>query len=339
MMPRIDVIATTISGSIADWRKVEKIIPLFKEHGFDDVRLLEFDSHEAARVEAKKSLLDGCQTIISAGGSGTFRAVLEGCMESGLDLSGIRLGFLRKGSADLIGKVLNMPDEIHSAIDVFAESIINDSYLSADVLHASCESSDERPRHFIGYAGAEIFGRIPHYTENRHIKYYKGFLGQIFGDLGPFTTGMALALLEKIIKAPFSDKKSWKIYADGEFRTEGFYQTIILVNGYLGPDLPFSNESLASGKFYVFGLRDMGLFKLLSQAKHARKGTVIDDPERWGLEQIIAEDKVELICSTNNPFQINVDGSTFLAKNSMTFKRVAKIPLLKNAVQNHNKLT
>jgi diacylglycerol kinase family enzyme len=329
MMPRIDVIATTISGSITDWKKVEKIIPLFKAHGFDDVRLLKVDSHEAARVEAKNSLLDGCQIPISAGGSGTFRAVLEGCMESEVALSGIRLGFLRKGSADLIGKVLNMPDEIHSAINVFAESISKDSYLSADVLRASCESSDEKPRYFIGYGGAEIFGRIPHYTENRHIKYYKGLLGQIFGDLGPFTTGMALSLLEKIIKTPFLDKKFWRIYADGELRAEGHYQAIILVNGHLGPDLPFSNESLASGKFYVFGLRDMGYFKLLSQAKHARKGTIIDEPERWGLEQIIAEDKVELICRTKNPFPINVDGSTFLAKNSMTFKRVAKIPLLK----------
>ena len=339
MTERIDVIATTISGSIADWSKVERILPLFAAGGMDDVRLAAVDSHAAARQKTREALADGGRILISAGGSGTFNAVLEGCCDSGLPLGEIRLGFLRKGSADLIGKVLNMPDEIHSAIDVFAESITNDSYLSADVLHASCESSDERPRHFIGYAGAEIFGRIPHYTENRHIKYYKGFLGQIFGDLGPFTTGMALALLEKIIKAPFSDKKSWKIYADGEFRTAGFYQTIILVNGYLGPDLPFSNESLASGKFYVFGLRDMGLLKLLSQAKHARKGTVVDDPERWGVEQIIAEDKVELICSTNNPFPINVDGSTFLAKNSMTFKRVAKIPLLKNAVQNHNNRT
>ena len=322
MMPRIDVIATTISGSIADWKKVEKISPLFNEYGFGDVKLIEVDSHKAAREEAKKSLLNGCKIPISAGGSGTFRAVLEGCLDSHVELSEIRLGFLRKGSADLIGKVLQMPDEIENAIQVFAESLTKDCYLSADVLHAACETSNESPRHFIGYGGAEMFGRIPHYTENRFIKYYKGVLGQILGDLGPFTTGMLLSLFEKIIRTPFSKKKYWKIYADGEIKAEGYYHAIILVNGYLGPDLPFSDKSLASGEFYVFGLRNMGFFKLFSQAKHARMGTIVNDPERWGLEPITAENKIELVCNSDSPFPVNVDGSTFIAKNSMTFRRV-----------------
>ncbi len=30
---RIDVIATTISGSIQDWGKVKHIVPLFDSHG------------------------------------------------------------------------------------------------------------------------------------------------------------------------------------------------------------------------------------------------------------------------------------------------------------------
>jgi len=329
-MPKIDVIATTISGSIADWKKVERIIPLFSKYGYEDVNLIKVDSHEAAREEAKKSLLNGCRIPISAGGSGTFRAVLEGCLESKVELSDIRLGFLRKGSADLIGKVLQMPDEIENAIQVFAEALTRDCYLSADVLHAACESSHELPRYFIGYGGVEILGRIPHYTENRYIKYYKGVLGQIFGDLGPFTTGMMLSLLERIIKTPFLKKKHWRIYADGDIKAEGSYLAIILVNGYLGPDLPFSDKSLASGEFYVFGLRDMGFFKLFSQAKHAYMGTIVNDPERWGLEPITAENKIELVCDSDSPFPVNVDGSTFIATNTMTFSRVAKIPLLKN---------
>ena len=158
-MPRIDVISTTISGSISDGKKVERIIPLFKDHGFEDVRLIEVDSHEEARKAANTSLTDGCRFPLSAGGSGTFRAVLEGCIESGVELSGIRLGFLRKGSADLIGKVLNMPDNIDEAIKVFAQSIANDSFLLADVLNARCKSTRESSRHFIGYGGAEIFGK------------------------------------------------------------------------------------------------------------------------------------------------------------------------------------
>ena len=330
-MPRIDVIATTISGSISDWKKVERIIPLFKDHGYEDVRLIEVDSHEEARKSANAPLKDGCRFPLSAGGSGTFRAVLEGCIESGVELSGIRLGFLRKGSADLIGKVLNMPDDIDEAIKVFAQSIANDSFLLADVLNARCKSTRESAKHFIGYGGAEIFGRIPHYTENRHIKYYKGILGQLFGDLGPFTTGMMLSLVEKLLKSPFTKKKYWQIFADGKLTAEGFYQALILVNGYLGKDLPFSDKPLGSGEFYLFGLKDIGIMKMLSQAKHTRSGTIMDDPISWGFESIIAKKEIELVPDTDIPFPVNVDGSTFIAEKSITFSRVAKIPLISNS--------
>ncbi len=327
---RIDVIATTISGSISDWQKVKRIVPLFAKHGFEDVRLHEVGSHIAAREAAYAALKDGGKITISAGGSGTFRAVLEGCIDSEIRLSDIRLGFLRKGSADLIGKVLNMPDDIENAIEVFAQSISSDSYILADILNASCKSSKESPRHFIGYGGAEIFGRIPFYTENRYNKYYKGIMSQLFGDLGPFTTGMLLSLAEKILKSPFTRKKYWQIIADGNLAAEGYYQAIIVVNGYLGPDLPFSNKPLGSGEFYVFGLKDIGTVKLLSQAKHARSGSIVKDPLRWGLESVTAREELEITPDNDTPFPVNVDGSTFIAKKFMTFKRVAKIPLINN---------
>jgi diacylglycerol kinase family enzyme len=329
-MPRIDVIATTISGSISDWKKVERIIPLFKEHGYKDVRLIEVDSHEKARNAANTSLRGGCRIPISAGGSGTFRAVLEGCIDSGVTLSEIRLGFLRKGSADLIGKVLNMPDYIEEAIKVFAMGIEKDNFLLADILNARCKATGASPKHFIGYGGAEIFGRIPHFTENRYIKYYKGILGQVFGDLGPFTTGMALSLIEKLLKSPFTKKRRWRIFADNRLVAEGFYQALILVNGYLGPELPFSDKPLGSGEFYLFGLKDIGVLKLLSQARHARNGSIMDDPVRWGLESVVAKNEIDLVPDTGDPFPVNVDGSTFIAEQSITFSRVDQIPLINN---------
>jgi len=332
-MPRIDVIATTISGSVSDWKKVEQIVPLFAQFGYEDVKLYEVNSHLDARKAACEALKTGGRLPISAGGSGTFRAVLEGCIDSQVDLSGIRLGFLRKGSADLIGKVLNMPDTIDEAIAVFAESISSDTYLLADVLNASSEDSEELPRHFIGYGGAEIFGRVPYYTENRYTKYYKGFLSQLFGDMGPFTTGMLLSILEKIIKSPFRKKKHWKVIADGQLALEGSYQALILVNGYLGPDLPFSDKPLGEGEFYLFGLRDMGVAKLFSQAKHARNGSIIDDPQRWGLDSVSIKNRLELIPDSEDDFPVNVDGSTFIAQKSMVFKRVAKIPLISRGLK------
>ncbi|VGO17479.1 hypothetical protein PDESU_06075 [Pontiella desulfatans] len=330
-MKRIDVIATTISGSIADWKKVERIVPLFAEHGYSDVRLHSVDSHAAARAAACAALKEGGRIPISAGGSGTFRAVLEGCIDSGVGLADVRLGFLRKGSADLIGKVLDMPDEIERAIQVFAKSITADRHLPADILRASSPAGNEVPRHFIGYGGAELFGRIPYYTENRYTKYYKGILSQFFGDLGPFMTGVALALMERLIKAPFRRKTRWQIMADGRLAAEDAFQSIILVNGYLGPDLPYSDQPLGSGEFYCFGLRNLGASKLLPQIKHARDGSITDDPERWGLVPIVAKDNLEFIPDHGKPFPINVDGGTFIAKESMLFERVGQIPLIANA--------
>ncbi len=324
----ISVIATTISGSIKDWGKVKKIVPLFQEHGFDNVELHTADSHPEARENTRSVLSAGGRIVISAGGSGTFNSVLEGCCDSDVPLQEVLLGFLRKGSADLLGKVLGMPDDIEAAISTFVESIENDRTMPCDVILASDSAGDSKPRHFVGYGGAEIFGRIPHYTENRYIKYYKGILSQCFGDLGPFTTGMALALVEKILKAPFRRKRAWKIHVDGRLAAEGVYQALIVVNGYLGKDLPYSSEPLGSGSIYLFGLRDLGTRRLFAQAKHARGGSIMDDPERWGMESFTSSELLELEPSNGAPFPINVDGATMICSDRAQFRIVDQIRLI-----------
>ena len=72
----IHVIATTISGSIKDWGKLERIVPLFREMGRQDVTLVAVDSHQEARERTRDVVSGGCRQVISAGGSGTFNAVL-----------------------------------------------------------------------------------------------------------------------------------------------------------------------------------------------------------------------------------------------------------------------
>ncbi len=326
----IDVIATTISGSIKDWSKVERIVPLFHEHGMTDVSLHEVDSHPLARDAASAAIRQGGRTVISAGGSGTFNAVLEGCCDSGVPLGEIRLGFLRKGSADLIGKVLGMPDEIESAIRVFVTAIREDRTVPCDVIRARSTDGGDAPRHFVGYGGAEIFGRIPHFTENRFIKYYKGILGQFFGDLGPFTTGMTLALAEKILRAAWTRGRRWSITVDDAPAGEGTYQALIVVNGYLGPELPYSSAPLGSGSFYLFALRDLGLRKLLAQASHARDGSILREPERWGMESYTATRFMLLQPDTSSPFPANVDGSTMRCVGGLELRIVDSIRLLSN---------
>ncbi|MCP4566193.1 MAG: hypothetical protein GY841_01295 [FCB group bacterium] len=329
MNNKIAVVATTISGSIKDWGKVKRIVPLFHQYGETDVNLHTVDSHVDARHITSELVQSGSNIVISAGGSGTFNAVLEGCFDSGRNLDDLRLGFLRKGSADLIGKVLGMPDEIEKAISVFVNAIDRNRVVPCDVIRAVSEGGDSPARRFVGYGGAELFGRIPHYTENRFIKYYKGLLSQAFGDLGPFFVGTSLAIMEKLLKTIGRKKRNWKIIADDDLVSQDYFQSIIIVNGDLGPDLPFAkSEPLGSGKFYLFAIKDIGAIKLLGQLKHAWNSSIMEEPQKWGFESFCIEKKLILEPDGADVFPVNVDGSTLECRISASFEICDKIHLL-----------
>ena len=74
MSRRIDVIATTISGSVSDWGKIKHIVPLFAQHGEDNVALSTLDSHAAARRRTAE-LLQAGNELLSLRGSGILGAV------------------------------------------------------------------------------------------------------------------------------------------------------------------------------------------------------------------------------------------------------------------------
>jgi len=326
---RIEVVATTLSGSVRDWAKVKRIVPLFEGHGREDVVLNVAETHDEARRITREAVASGARTVISAGGSGTFNRVLEGCIDSGVALGEIRLGFLRKGSADLIGKVLAMPDVIEDAIEVFGRALAEDRTVPCDVIRIESEAGPEAPRHFVGYGGAAIFGRIPHYTENRFIKYYKGVLGQLFGDMGPFFVGTTLTVLERLLKRMARPEGPWRIEVDGREVSRRAYQALILVNGDLGPDLPFARSvPLGSGDFHLFGLRDLGLWRLPGQFKHAWDATIAADPERWGYEPYRIADGLRLSLESGSSFPVNVDGSTMICHGAASFRIADRIRLL-----------
>lgn len=328
MNPHVDIIATTVSGSIKDWGKLKHIIPLFQQHGFNDVSLFTVDTHSEVRLKTCELVKSGNRLIISAGGSGTFNSVLEGCCDAQTDLSNLRLGFLRKGSADLIGKALGMPDEITNAIEVFVKAIHDDKVIPCDVIRAWSEKSDSPARHFVGYGGAEIFGDIPFYTENRFIKYYKGVLSQLFGDLGPFFVGTNMAVLARIFRQLLGKKRRWEIIVDDEVISEGFFQVMIIANGNLGPDLPFARSTpLGSGDFHLFTIRDNGTIALYKQMKQAFKGSIQEDPERWQFGSFRVNKNLVLKSSPDDVFPINVDGSTMECLGSVHFEIVDQIHL------------
>jgi diacylglycerol kinase family enzyme len=309
----VQVIATTISGSIADWGKVERIVPLFRQLGCESVELQVVDSHAEARTRTRD---------LVAGGSGTFNSVLEGCIDTGVGLQEVRIGFLRKGSADLIGKVLDMPDDIETAVGVFVDSLQSGHTVPCDVIRAET-AGDTPARHFVGYGGAAIFGRVPHFTENRLTRYYKGLLSQLFGDLGPFFVGASLAALDQTLRHLVGRARHWTIAVDGEPRSSGRFQSIIIVNGDLGKDLPFARDvPLGSGDFHVFALRDIGARRLPAQFRKAFDASIQEDPERWGFEHFRVAESLDLSQPDDAVFPINVDGSTMVCRGAARFRIV-----------------
>jgi diacylglycerol kinase family enzyme len=326
---RIDVIATSISGSVSDWHKVDRIVPLFRQHGEPNVQLAVLDSHKAARTKACELARAGSTILISAGGSGTFNSVVEGCLDAGVDLGPLRLGFLRKGSADLIGKVLGMPDNIEEAVAVFVDSIRHDRITPCDIIRAASELGEAPPRHFVGYGGAEIFGEIPHFTENRFIKYYKGILGQLFGDLGPFFVGMNLVILRRLFVPRYRSRRVWEIEVDGQTVARGQFQAMIIVNGDLGPNLPFAKGvPLGSGDFHLFAIRNLGARRLPGQLRAAWTGTIVQHSAPWGFESFRVTQSLVLRPGHDQPFPINTDGSTLECVRAVQFRMIGKLNFL-----------
>jgi diacylglycerol kinase family enzyme len=325
----VKVIATTMSGSISDWSKTGRIEHLFRSRGRHDVTVHSVDSHAAARSLTSDLLQKGSRVIISAGGSGTFNSVLEGCIDSGIGLGEVILGFLRKGSADLIGKTLGMPDDIEEAVKVFTESLAEGHTVPCDIIAAFSGKPEAAPRHFAGYGGAGIFGRIPHYTENRFTKYYKGTLSQIFGDLGPFFFGATLASLETSLRSISGRGRMWGISVDGEDIARGRYQAMIIVNGDLGPDLPFARGSpLGSGCFHLFAIRDLGMLRLPGQFRHAWDASIFEDPKAFGFETYRVGESLRIAPDGTRPFPVNIDGSTMACVSQVEFRIIDQIRLI-----------
>ncbi|UCC90783.1 MAG: hypothetical protein JSW24_01065, partial [Dehalococcoidia bacterium] len=177
----IEVIATTMSGSIRDQQKVQRIGPAFSSRTSRPVRVHTADSHTQAREITERLVAEGSRIIVSAGGAGTFNAVVEGCHLAGRVPSDLRLGFLRKGSADLIGKVLGIPDQLEAAVEAILAALGTGSCVPADVLTVEATDADGgvQRRKLVGFGGLGVFGEVPRFTESRFIKVYKGVLGSL----------------------------------------------------------------------------------------------------------------------------------------------------------------
>jgi len=327
----IDIIATTMSGSFEDQRKVGEIEPTFGGLTDRPVRVHLATSHTAAERIAREIVAGGGRTIVSAGGAGTFNAVLEGCHIAGGLPADLRLAFLRKGSADLIGKVLRVPDELSAAAAAIVGGIAAGREVSADVLAVETREPDgtTQQRHMVGFGGLGVFGDIPRFTESRIIKLYKGLLGTLFGDLGPFYVGLMLATVRWRIQRAFGRVEPWTLALDGETLPPERWAAVIVLNGDLGNDFPLGRgRPLASGSFRVVVLRYHGMRTMLRQIKGCRTAALLDDPDSYAAVVRDVETLVAEPAGAPRPVMVNVDGLRVMTRGSVRFSISGRVRLV-----------
>jgi diacylglycerol kinase family enzyme len=324
-MKTINVIATTISGSIKDWKKIELIKEEFEEFYEGDIKVYVVDSHKEAREKTRELVKKKEKIIVSAGGAGTFNSVLEGSIIGKNFPVGLRLAFLRKGSADLIGKVLNIPDNLHAAAEIISKSIKQDHSMEADVIEVNINNKEY---HFIGFGGVGIFGIVPYFTESRFKRYYKGILGQFFGDRGPFISGLILSTL-KYYKDKFFRKIRFIVDTGEKTFTAEQYSSIIIMNGDLGKDFPLAREMpLGSGYFKVILLKDFGFLNTCRQIKHTWQGDLKNYEEKLGVEMLKTK-SLTIKPEKSIEYLVNNDGLLVKTKEQINYRISDSIKLIK----------
>jgi diacylglycerol kinase family enzyme len=326
----IFVVATTMSGSLKDQAKVELIEPEFRARAGTAVFVAKAHSHAEAREMTRRAVQAGARIIVSAGGGGTFNAVVEGCHIDGVVPPDLRLAFLRKGSADLIGKALGIPDALPDAVQTIVNGIEADHDMAADVLAVEAASPDGNPhcRHLVGFGGFGVFGEVPRFTEARWIKYYKGVLGALFGDLGPFFVGLPLATASWLFQRLLGRTPHTILTLDGEVLAPDLWGAVLLLNGDLGRDLPLARGlPLASSTFRVVALRFRGFRTALRQIQACRRGTLLDEPERFAAVVRTVRSLVVQPVSTQ-PFLVNVDGLRVDARGAVRVSVSGRVNLI-----------
>jgi diacylglycerol kinase family enzyme len=135
-----------------------KVSPTFREHltlalgrrGWsDDVLWLETSEDDPGQGRAAEALAAGVERVIVAGGDGTVRAVADG-----LASSGVPLGIVPAGTANLLDYNLGLPRDEDGAIEVAVAGRTTD----IDLIKITID--DRPPEHFAVMAGAGLDAMI-----------------------------------------------------------------------------------------------------------------------------------------------------------------------------------
>jgi diacylglycerol kinase (ATP) len=124
------------------------------EHGYADVLWLETEAHDKGRSRVRQAVDEGVDLVIAAGGDGTVRVVADG-----LANTGIPLGIVPEGTANLLALNLDVPSKEEAALQVAAAG----AERTIDLVKLIIDG--QRTEHFAVMAGAGLDAMIMDETD------------------------------------------------------------------------------------------------------------------------------------------------------------------------------
>ena len=279
----IDVVATTMSGSIQDQAKVGRIGPEFRARTSSGSASTA-QSHAEAEAITRDVVQRGGRLIVSAGGAGTFNAVLEGAHLHG--------GIPGRPSARVPPEGLGRPDRqgardpgrAPGAVRAIVAGIESGATVDAGRPRARGDHADGRPqtRHLVGFGGFGVFGDVPRFTESRFIKLYKGLLGRSSAtsarsspaSRSPPSTGRS--------SASAAAGPGLTLVLDGEELPPETWVSVIVLNGDLGRDFKLAAASTSRAGPSASSPCATWARETVRQALACKTAAVLDDPARTG---------------------------------------------------------
>ena len=180
----------------------------------------------------------------------------------------------------------------------------------------------------VGFAGLGVFGEVPRFTETRLVRIYKGVLGTLFGDLGPFFVGLALSTVWWQFRRLLGRIPPMSLMLDSQEIPPDIWGAMLVLNGDLGADFPLGRGlSLGSGTFRVIVLRYKGIREVLGQIRACRRGKILDEPEKYGAT-VTTVRSLTVTPVKQYPYMVNVDGLRMMTQEEVRVSIAGKVKLI-----------
>lgn len=260
-----------------------RILPVLRKEFGVDVVITQHAGH--AETLAAQASREGRTIIISAGGDGTMSQVINGVMNSGVEILP-SIGLIPLGSGNDLARTLKVSTDVKRLVNAIKEN--NPRETDVGLLHVVDESGNEHSRYFINECsigmGPSVVQRI-----NESSKLW----------------GSSLGYLKSIVSTFFSNKPEKIHIKSKNYEWSGQARVLAIANGkafghsiYIAPD-----AIMDDGKLNMFLVGGLPLFKFLTYLQRVKTPVKIDDIQ-WIDYQVMEK----VIIESDRKLAVEADG-------------------------------